>query len=169
MAEAFTRWDVVDYLHTWEDARLYLEAAANEDSGDGRLIQAALNNIARAQRMGRLGSEAEMIDEGLCEELSENGNPTFRYGHDSDSRARDCRCGLSPRTHPPYSSPIRNRLGDGSTVASMGRVRWGEADDGLAGGRGTLHDPTRGRLCRLWNGAGGRLCWRRLSGGGCSC
>ena len=77
MAETFTRWDVVDYLHTWEDARLYLEAAADDDTGDGRLIQAALNNIARAQSIGRLGSDAGMIDEGLCEELSENDNPTF--------------------------------------------------------------------------------------------
>ena len=77
MAETFTRWDVVDYLHSWEDARSYLEAAAEEDCGDGRLIHAALNDIARAHRMGRLGSGAGMMDDALCEELVENGNPTF--------------------------------------------------------------------------------------------
>lgn len=77
MAETFTRWDAADYLQTWEDARLYLEAAADEDSGDGRLIRAALSDIARAQRMGRLGNDVGMIDEGLCEELARNGSPTF--------------------------------------------------------------------------------------------
>ena len=77
MAETFTRWDVVDYLHSWEDARLYLEAAADDDSGDGRLIQAALNNIARAHRLGRLGDGAGMMDDALCEELSKKGDTTF--------------------------------------------------------------------------------------------
>ena len=78
MAETFTRWDAADYIHTWEDARLYLEAAAEEDDGDGRLINAALSDIARAQRMGRIGNDAGgLIDEGLCEELARNGNPTF--------------------------------------------------------------------------------------------
>ena len=77
MAETFTRWDAVDYLNSMEDARSYLEAAVEEDLGDGRLIQAALNHIARAHRMGRLGDGAGMMDDALCEELSENGNPTF--------------------------------------------------------------------------------------------
>ena len=49
MAEKFTRWDVTDHLRTEEDARLYLEAAFEEDLGDGRLIRAALSDIARAQ------------------------------------------------------------------------------------------------------------------------
>ena len=77
MGETFTRWDAADYIMTWEDARLYLEAAADEDSGDGSLIRAALSDIARAQRMGRLGNGASMIDDGLCAELSKNGSPTF--------------------------------------------------------------------------------------------
>ena len=45
------RWDVTDHLHTEEDARLYLEAAFEEDLGDGRLIRAALSDIARARDM----------------------------------------------------------------------------------------------------------------------
>jgi len=77
MAETFTRWDAADYLQTWEDARLYLQAAADEDSGDGRLIRAALSDIAGAQRMGRLGNDVGMIEEGLCDELARNGSPTF--------------------------------------------------------------------------------------------
>ena len=77
MAETFTRWDAADYLQTWEDARLYLEAAAEEDSGDGRLIHAALSDIARAQRMGWIQTDSGMIDEALCDELARNGSPTF--------------------------------------------------------------------------------------------
>ena len=57
--------------------RLYLEAAAEEDPGDGSLIRAALNDIARAQNMKGLASEVGMTHEGLYEELSEDGSPTF--------------------------------------------------------------------------------------------
>ena len=38
MTEAFTKWDVTEHLRTREDARLYLEACAEEDPGDGSLI-----------------------------------------------------------------------------------------------------------------------------------
>ena len=37
--------------HQTKNHRLYLEAGAAEDPGDGRLIRAALNDIARAQNM----------------------------------------------------------------------------------------------------------------------
>ena len=57
MTETFTRWDVTDHLRTEEDARLYLEAAAEEDLGDGRLIRAALSDIARARNMSQLARE----------------------------------------------------------------------------------------------------------------
>ena len=50
MAETYTRWDVADHLQSKEDVRLYLEACAEEDPGDGSLIRAALNDIARAQK-----------------------------------------------------------------------------------------------------------------------
>jgi probable addiction module antidote protein len=77
VAETFTRWDVTEHLQTGEDARLYLEAAAEEDPGDGSLIRAALNDIARAQNMTHLAREAGMTREGLYKALSENGNPSF--------------------------------------------------------------------------------------------
>ena len=77
MAETFTRWDVADHLQSKEDARLYLEACAEEDPGDGSLIRAALNDIARAQNMSRLAREIGMTREGLYKALSENGNPSF--------------------------------------------------------------------------------------------
>ena len=57
--------------------RLYLEACAAEDPGDGSLIRAALNDIARAQNISRLARDAGMSREGLYKALSENGNPTF--------------------------------------------------------------------------------------------
>ncbi|MYB50259.1 MAG: putative addiction module antidote protein [Dehalococcoidia bacterium] len=77
MPETFTRWDVTDYLHTEEDIRYYLEAAADEDPGDGSLIRAALNDIARAQNMSQLAREVGMTREGLYKALSDKGNPTF--------------------------------------------------------------------------------------------
>ena len=77
MTGTFTRWDATNHLRTDEDARLYLEAAAEEDLGDGRLIRAALNDIARAGNMSQLAREIGMTREGLYKALSENGNPSF--------------------------------------------------------------------------------------------
>ena len=77
MSESFTRWDVTEHLLTQEDARLYLEACADEDPGDVSLIRAALNDIARAQNMSRLARGIGMTREGLYKALSENGNPSF--------------------------------------------------------------------------------------------
>ena len=77
MPETFTRWDIADHLRTKEDVRYYLEAAAEEDPGDGSLIRVALNDIARAQNMSSLAREAGMTREGLYKALSENGNPSF--------------------------------------------------------------------------------------------
>ena len=77
MPETFTRWDVTDDLCTKEDVRLYLEACAEEDPGDGSLIRAALNDIARAQNMSQLAREVGMTREGLYKALGESGNPTF--------------------------------------------------------------------------------------------
>ena len=77
MPETFTKWDAAEHLGTREDARLYLEACAEEDPGDGSLIRAALNDIARAQNMSLLARDAGMSREGLYKALSENGNPSF--------------------------------------------------------------------------------------------
>ena len=77
MGEAFTKWDVTEHIRTKEDMRLYLEACADEDPGDGSLIRAALSDIARAEDMGRLAREVGMSREGLSEALSEDGNPTL--------------------------------------------------------------------------------------------
>ena len=66
-----------NHLQSKEDVRLYLEACAEEDPGDGSLIRAALNDIARAQNMSRLAREIGMTREGLYKALSDNGNPSF--------------------------------------------------------------------------------------------
>ncbi len=73
MSERFTRWDVTEHLHTKKDVRLYLAACAEDDPGDGSLIRAALNDIARAQNMSRLARDRE----GLYKALSDSGNPSF--------------------------------------------------------------------------------------------
>jgi len=57
MSETFTRWDAAEHLRTPEDARLYPEACAEEDPGDGSLIRAALNDLARSGNMSRLARE----------------------------------------------------------------------------------------------------------------
>ena len=77
MTETFSKWDAAEHLNTREDARLYLEACAEEDPGDGSLIRAALRDIARAGNMTKLAREAGMSREGLYKALSKNGNPTF--------------------------------------------------------------------------------------------
>ncbi|MDE0149396.1 MAG: putative addiction module antidote protein [Rhodospirillaceae bacterium] len=77
MTETFAKWDPAEHLRTREDMQLYLEACAEEDPGDGSLIRAALNDIARAENMSRLAREAGLSREGLYKALSEDGNPTF--------------------------------------------------------------------------------------------
>ena len=77
MHETFTKWDVAEHLETKEDVRLYLEACFEEDPGDGSLIRAALNDVARAQNMAQLSRDAGMSREGLYKALSQEGNPSF--------------------------------------------------------------------------------------------
>ena len=77
MTETFTKWEVTERLRTLEDARLYMEACTEEDPGDGSLIRAALNDIARVGNMSRLARDTGMSHEGLYKALSEEGNPTF--------------------------------------------------------------------------------------------
>lgn len=77
MTETFSRWDAAEHVRTREDARLYLEACAEEDPGDGSLIRAALNDVARAGNMAGLARAAGMSREGLYKALSPDGNPSF--------------------------------------------------------------------------------------------
>ena len=77
MSISFSKWKVTEHLRTLEDARLYLEACAKEDPGDGSLIRAALNDIARSGNMTWLARETGMSREGLYKALSKKGNPAF--------------------------------------------------------------------------------------------
>ena len=77
MTETFSTWDAAEHLRTRDDARLYLQACAEEDPGDGSLIRAALNDVARAGNMSGLARDAGMSREGLYKALSKDGNPTF--------------------------------------------------------------------------------------------
>ncbi len=77
MTERFSKWDAAEHMRTLEDARLYVQACADEDPGDGSLIRAALNDVARSGNMAGLAREAGMSREGLYKALSASGNPTF--------------------------------------------------------------------------------------------
>lgn len=77
MAEKFTRWDPVDQLKSEEDMALYLDACFEEDPGDGSLVRAALNDVARASGMSQLSRDTGISREGLYKALSAEGNPEF--------------------------------------------------------------------------------------------
>jgi probable addiction module antidote protein len=77
ISEGFSRYDVADYLRSEEDMLIYLEACAEEDAGDGRLILRALGDIARARNMSELARKTGLSREGLYKALSGEGNPSF--------------------------------------------------------------------------------------------
>lgn len=77
MTETFTRWDAANDLKAPEDVRLYMQACADEDPGDGSLICAALNDVARAGNMAGLARKAGTSRQGLYKALSPDGDPTF--------------------------------------------------------------------------------------------
>ena len=87
MAETFTRWDPLNYLKTDDDFRLYLEACAEEDPGDGSLIRAALNDIARAQKLQRAGPRHRYDSRRVIQGVVRKRQPIFRYYRQDYPRA----------------------------------------------------------------------------------
>ena len=77
MTGTATKREVARHLSIPRNARLYLEACAAGDPGDGSLIRAGLNDIARAGNMSRLARDAGLSREGLYKALSKDGNPSF--------------------------------------------------------------------------------------------
>lgn len=77
LPEGYSRWDVADHLKSEEDMQLYLQACMDEDEGDGRLVRAALGDIARARGMTQLARDTGLAREGLYKALSSEGNPEF--------------------------------------------------------------------------------------------
>ena len=70
-------WDAVDHLRSTDDVCLYLEAAVEEDPGDGSLIHAALVNIARADSIGNPAGVIGLAGGELRDALSEPGGLTL--------------------------------------------------------------------------------------------
>lgn len=77
MAEQFTRFDAAEFLKTQEEMAAYLDACFEEDAGDGVLIRAALNDIARAKGMTQIARDAGLGRESLYKALGSTGNPEF--------------------------------------------------------------------------------------------
>ena len=77
MPELYTVWNATDYIKTEEDAKRLLEAASEEDPGDGTVIRAVLNAIARSQNMSALARKADLNRANLYKALSGEGNPSF--------------------------------------------------------------------------------------------
>ncbi|BAQ78540.1 MULTISPECIES: addiction module antidote protein [Pseudomonas] len=72
-----TRFDAAEYLKTPEDMVAYLDACFEEDTGDGKLIRAALNDIARARGMTQIARDTGLGRESLYKALGSQGNPEF--------------------------------------------------------------------------------------------
>ena len=68
-----TLWDPAECLSTPRSIAAYLEAAFED--GDPTLIAAALGDVARAQGMTQLASQAGVTREALYKALSSNGDP----------------------------------------------------------------------------------------------
>ena len=77
MTETFERWDAARDLNDREEVRRYLEACTEQDPGDGSLIRAALNDIARAYSVTELADETGMTRVGFYKALAPDGNATF--------------------------------------------------------------------------------------------
>ncbi len=77
MTETYTRWKLEDSIKTPDDIRGLLEAAADEDPGDGTVICSVLSAIAKTKGMSALARETGLNRGHLYEALSENGNPSL--------------------------------------------------------------------------------------------
>ena len=77
MPEEYRRFDAADYIKSEEDVRGLLRAAMDEDLGDGAVIRAALNHVARTQNMSALARDTGLNRGNLYSALSEDGNPTL--------------------------------------------------------------------------------------------
>ena len=77
MAETYTVWKLEDYIDSEERARGVLEAAAEEDPGDGTVICSVLSAIAKSKGMSALARDTGLNRGNLYEALSEDGNPSL--------------------------------------------------------------------------------------------
>ena len=77
MSEQYQKFNPADYIKTDTDVRELLKAAADEDTGDGTVIRAALKYVARTQNMSALARDTGLNRGNLYDALSEDGNPTL--------------------------------------------------------------------------------------------
>lgn len=77
LPEGYTVWVPANYTEDEEDARLYIEAVAEEDPGDDSLIRSARCDVARAGNMSGLARQIGVSRAGLYKTLSPGGNPNF--------------------------------------------------------------------------------------------
>ena len=77
MPERYSEFDAAEYIETDQDARLHLELCTELDPGDGSVIRAALNTVARARNVSALAREIGLDRSNIYEALSEDGNPTL--------------------------------------------------------------------------------------------
>ena len=75
--ETYTRWKLEEYVKTGDDIRGLLEAAAEEDQGDGIVIRSVLQAIVQSGNLSALAREAGLDRGNLYTALSENGNPSL--------------------------------------------------------------------------------------------
>ncbi len=73
MLEKYRTWDVINYLDSPRDAYLYLEAAAEDDDGEGDEIRFAWEDVKRAHKAGKIAINLEMTSEELYETLRKHG------------------------------------------------------------------------------------------------
>ena len=73
MAENDRVWDVTNYLNSPKDAYLFLEAAAEDDEGDGVQIRNAWSHIERAHGEGKISIYPAMTGAQFSKELRKHG------------------------------------------------------------------------------------------------
>lgn len=76
-SSGFSAYDSADYLHSFEEAAAYLEAAVDEAGDNPAFMAQALGVIARSGNMSELARRVGMSREGLYKALSADGNPSF--------------------------------------------------------------------------------------------
>ena len=77
MNTTFTKFDVAQHLTSPKEMALYLDACIEESNGDAAFIAKALGDIARAQGMAKVASDAGLSRESLYKSLSGERAPDF--------------------------------------------------------------------------------------------
>ena len=73
MRDEYPRWDVTEFLITEERACLYLQAAAEDDTGRGDTIRLAWRDVQEAHEAGKISINVAMSAEELSRILGSHG------------------------------------------------------------------------------------------------